>query len=165
MCFFLSRARDSPRNFNGNGRHENFQCHCELCSGTTSQHNIALMILQETFHIVVRAIAYFWVYLENFKSFILLLLLLLLLLLFIVFLYIYIHLFIASLREKKSHIFGFLFLFFFFFYAVTMLTFQIKKTISSEKWLNYVVTFFLKMLKIGVDRTMLNGEKKEDGLR
>ena len=102
-------------------------------------------------------------YLENFKSFILLLLLLLLFITF--FLYIYNHLFIASLSEKKSHIFGFLFLFFFFFYAVTMLTFQIKKTISSEKWFNYVVTFFLKMLKIWVDRTMLNGEKKEDGLR
>ena len=107
----------------------------------------------------------FGLYLENFKSFILLLLLLLLLLFITFFLYIYNHLFIASLSEKKSHIFGFLFLFFFFFYAVTMLTFQIKKTISSEKWFNYVVTFFLKMLKIWVDRTMLNGEKKEDGLR
>ena len=84
--------------------------------------------------------------------------------LFTVFLYIYNHLFIASLSEKKSHIFGFVFLFF-FFYAVTMLTFQIKKTVSSENWFNYVVTFFLKMLKIWVDRTMLNGEKKEDGLR
>ena len=91
MCFFLSRARDSPRNFNGNGRHENFQCHCELCSGTTTQHNIALVILQETFHIVVRAIAYFWVYLENFKSFILLLLLLLL---FIYSFFIYLYSFI-----------------------------------------------------------------------
>ena len=45
-----------------------------------------------------------------------------------------------------------------------MLIFQIKKIISSEKWFNYVVTFFLKMPKIWVGRTMLNGEKKkEDG--
>ena len=33
-----------------------------------------------------------------------------------------------------------------FLYAVTMLIFQIKRIISSEKWFNYVVTFFfLKM--------------------
>ena len=44
-----------------------------------------------------------------------------------------------------------------FLYAVTMLIFQIKRIISSEKWFNYVVTFW-------VGRTMLNGEKKEDGL-
>ena len=43
----------------------------------------------------------FGLYLENFKSFILLLLLLLLLFIYS-FLYIYIHLFIASLSEKKS---------------------------------------------------------------
>ena len=48
--------------------------------------------------------------------------------------------------------------------AVTMLIFQIKRIISSEKWFNYVVTFFLKMPKIWVGRTTLNGEKKEDGL-
>ena len=37
----------------------------------------------------------------------------------------------------------FLFLILFFFsYAVTMLTFQIKRIISSEKWINYLVTFF-----------------------
>ena len=41
---------------------------------------------------------------------------------------------------------------------------QIKRIISSEKWFNYVVTFFLKMPKIWVGRTTLNGEKKEDGL-
>ena len=29
-----------------------------------------------------------------------------------------------------------------FLYAVTMLIFQIKRIISSEKWCNYVVTFF-----------------------
>ena len=50
--------------------------------------------------------------------------------------------------------------------AVTTLIFQIKRIISSEKWFNYVVTFFffLKMLKIWVGQTTLNGEKKEDGL-
>ena len=30
----------------------------------------------------------------------------------------------------------------FFLYAVTMLIFQIERIISSEKWCNYVVTFF-----------------------
>ena len=29
-----------------------------------------------------------------------------------------------------------------FLYAVIMLTFQIKRIVSSEKWCNYVVTFF-----------------------
>ena len=29
-----------------------------------------------------------------------------------------------------------------FLYAVTMLIFQIKRIISSEKWFNYIVTFF-----------------------
>ena len=49
-----------------------------------------------------------------------------------------------------------------------MLTFQIKRVIASEKLFSYVVTFFfffLKMPKIWVDRTTLNGEKKEDGLK
>ena len=49
-----------------------------------------------------------------------------------------------------------------------MLIFQIKRIISSEKWLNYVATFFfvffLKMPKIWFGRTTLHGEKKEDGL-
>ena len=50
-----------------------------------------------------------------------------------------------------------------YLYAVTMLIFQIKRIISSEKWFNYVVTFFvffllLKMPKIWVGRTTLNGE-------
>ena len=36
-----------------------------------------------------------------------------------------------------------MFLFFpVYLYAVTMLIFQIKRIISSEKWFNYVVTFF-----------------------
>ena len=47
-----------------------------------------------------------------------------------------------------------------FLYAVTMLIFQIKRIISSEKWFNYVVTLFLKMPKIWVGRTTLNGEKR-----
>ena len=49
-----------------------------------------------------------------------------------------------------------------------MLTFQIKRVISREKLFSYVVTFFfffLKMPKIWVDRTTLNGEEKEDGLK
>ena len=49
-----------------------------------------------------------------------------------------------------------------------MLIFQIKRIISSEKWFKYVISssflFFLKMSKIWVGRTTLNGEKKEDGL-
>ena len=51
-----------------------------------------------------------------------------------------------------------------FLYAVTMLIFQIKIIISSEKWCNYIVPFFLKMPKIWVGRTTVNGEKQEDGL-
>ena len=44
--------------------------------------------------------------------------------------------------------------------------FQIKRNISSEKCFNEVVTFFfLKMPKIWVGRTTLNGERKEDGLK
>ena len=54
---------------------------------------------------------------------------------------------------------------FMYLYAVTMLIFQIKRIISSEKWSNYVATFFfLKMPKIWVGRTTVKGEKKEDGL-
>ena len=42
-----------------------------------------------------------------------------------------------------------------------MLIFQIKRIISSEKCYNYIVTFFLlKMPKIWVGRTTVNGEKK-----
>ena len=47
--------------------------------------------------------------------------------------------------------------------CLTMLIVQIKRIISSEKWCNYVVTFFfffLKMPKIWVGRTTVNGEKK-----
>ena len=55
-----------------------------------------------------------------------------------------------------------------FLYAVTMLLFQVKRIISSEKWCNYVVTFFfffLKMPKIWVGWTTVNEEKKKDDLR
>ena len=45
-----------------------------------------------------------------------------------------------------------------------MLIFQIKRTISSEKWFNYVVTFFFfeNALNLGqsVGRTTLNRGKK-----
>ena len=42
----------------------------------------------------------------------------------------------------------------------------IKRIIPSEKWFNYVITFFfLKMPKIWVGRMMLNRGKKEDDLR
>ena len=42
-----------------------------------------------------------------------------------------------------------------------MLIFQMKRITLSEKWFNYVVTFFfLKMRKIWVGRTTLKGEKK-----
>ena len=52
-----------------------------------------------------------------------------------------------------------------FLYAVTMLIFQIERIISSEKWFNYAIIFFLKMPKIWLSQTTLNGEKKEDGLK
>ena len=42
---------------------------------------------------------------------------------------------------------------------------RVIRIISSEKWFNYVVTyFFLKMPKIWVGRTTLNGEKKKMAL-
>ena len=52
-----------------------------------------------------------------------------------------------------------------FLYAVTILIFQIERIISSEKWFNYAITFFLKMPKIWLSQTKLNREKKEDGLK
>ena len=48
-----------------------------------------------------------------------------------------------------------------FLFIVTVLTFQIKRIISSEKWFNYGVTsffLFLKIPKIWVGRTTLNEE-------
>ena len=47
-----------------------------------------------------------------------------------------------------------------------MLSFQIKRIISSEKWRQarfFFFFFFLKMAKIWVGRTTVNGEKEEDG--
>jgi len=44
-----------------------------------------------------------------------------------------------------------------------MLIFQIKRIIKSEKWFNYIVTFFWKCQKC-VGQTTLNGENREDGL-
>ena len=42
---------------------------------------------------------------------------------------------------------------------------RVIRIISSEKWFNYVVTyFFLKMPKIWVGRTTLNGEKQRMAL-
>ena len=60
----------------------------------------------------------------------------------------------------------FLFLFLFFLYAVTMLIFQIKRIISSEKWFNYVVTFFFSKMPKKLGRSD-DGKrrKKKDGLR
>ena len=43
---------------------------------------------------------------------------------------------------KNVHVFVLVFL-----CAVTMLIFQIKRIISSEKWFNYVVTFFFENAK------------------
>ena len=60
---------------------------------------------------------------------------------------------------KKCSCFGPVFL-----YVVTMLIFQIKRKIPSEKLFNQVVTFFLEMPKIWASRTTLNREKKEDSL-
>ena len=54
---------------------------------------------------------------------------------------------------------------FFSMLLMTMRIFQIKRIISSEKWFNYVFTFFLKMTKIWVGQTTLNGEKKRNGLK
>ena len=49
-----------------------------------------------------------------------------------------------------------------FFLCCYYAHFQIKGIISSEKWFNYVVPvfFILKMPKIWVGQTMLNGETK-----
>ena len=57
----------------------------------------------------------------------------------------------------------FLFLFLFFSTLYTMLIFQIKRIISSEKWFNYVVTssssFFENAKNLSRPATTLNGEK------
>ena len=55
-----------------------------------------------------------------------------------------------------------MFVFLFLFFSMLFLIFQSKRIISSEKWCNYVVPvfFFLKMPKIWVGRTTVNGRKK-----
>ena len=63
-----------------------------------------------------------------------------------------------------------MFLFLFLFFSILFYAhFSDKRIISSEKYFNYVFTSlllrFLKMPKIWVGRTTLNGEKKEDGLK
>ena len=61
----------------------------------------------------------------------------------------------------------FLFLFLFFSTLYTMLIFQIKRIISSEKCFNYVVTssssFFENAKNLSRPATTLNGEKKKEG--
>ena len=57
-----------------------------------------------------------------------------------------------------------MFLFLFFLYAVTMLSFQIKGIISSEKWFNYVVTFFFENARNLGQSDDGKRTKKEDGL-
>ena len=58
----------------------------------------------------------------------------------------------------------FMFLFLFFLYAVTILSFQIKGIISSEKWFNYVVTFFFENARNLGQSDDGKRTKKEDGL-
>ena len=45
-----------------------------------------------------------------------------------------------------------------------MLSFQIKRIISSEKWLNYVATYFFEKAKNLVRSDDTKRGKKEDGL-
>ena len=52
-----------------------------------------------------------------------------------------------------------------FLYAVTMLIFQIKRIISSEKWFNYVVTFFFGNSKNVGRSDDAKRRKRGDGLR
>ena len=49
-----------------------------------------------------------------------------------------------------------------FLYAFTTLIFQIKMIISSEKWFNYVVTFFFENAK-NLDRSDNNKRRKNRG--
>ena len=51
-----------------------------------------------------------------------------------------------------------------FLYAVTLLIFQIKRIISSEKWCNYVATFFFENAKNLSRSDDGKRRKKEDGL-
>ena len=65
----------------------------------------------------------------------------------------------AQFTVKNVHVFVPVFL-----YAVTMLIFQIKRIISSEKWFNYVVTFFFENAKNLGRSDDAKRRKKEDGL-
>ena len=66
----------------------------------------------------------------------------------------------------KVNIYIFIFVFVpVFLYAATMLIFQIKRIISSEKWFNYVFTvFFLENAKNLGRSDDAKRRKKEDGL-
>ena len=50
-----------------------------------------------------------------------------------------------------------------FLYAVTMLIFQNKRIVSSEKWFNYVVTFFFFENAKKLGRSDDATRRKEDG--
>ena len=57
-----------------------------------------------------------------------------------------------------------LFLFLFFAIdAVTMFIFQIKRIISSEKWFDYVVTFFLELYAKNLGRSDDAKQRKKRG--
>ena len=57
-----------------------------------------------------------------------------------------------------------LFLFLFFAIdAVTMFIFQIKRIISSEKWFNYAVTFFLELYAKNLGRSDDAKQRKKRG--
>ena len=49
-----------------------------------------------------------------------------------------------------------------FLYAVTMLIFQIKRIISSEKWCNYIVSFFFFENAKNLGRTDDGKQKKKE---
>ena len=54
-----------------------------------------------------------------------------------------------------------------FLYDVTMLIFQIKRIISSEKWFNYVLTFFFSenAKNLGRSDDAIKREEKRGGFR
>ena len=56
-------------------------------------------------------------------------------------------------------------LLFFFMLLITMCIFQIKRIISSEKWFNYVVTFFFENDKNLGRSDDAKRRKKEDDLK
>ena len=49
-----------------------------------------------------------------------------------------------------------------FLYAVTMLIFQIKRIISSEKWCNYIVSFFFFENAKNLGRSDNGKQKKKE---